>query len=155
MATELGWESPPEFTPEARAALRDHPWPGNVRELKNVVERAVCRAEEDQPVHVIVFDPFAGCGAAATAGARAAASADAAPGKNGASDHRLPVNLPEILAETERRFLQQALTQARFRQREAAALLGLSYDQFRGLYRRHQERGAKESAPGETSAGAA
>ena len=156
MATELGWESLPEFTPEARTALRDYPWPGNVRELKNVVERAVCRAEEDQPVHAIVFDPFQASGVAATADARAAAaSADSSPEKNGTPECRLPVNLPEILAETERRFLQQALTQARFRQREAATLLGLSYDQFRGLYRRHQERGAKESVPDETTAGAA
>ena len=156
MATELGWGSPPEFTPEARTVLRDYPWPGNVRELKNVVERAVCRAEEDQPVHAIVFDPFPGSGAAGMADARAPGSSpDASPGKNGMPDYRLPVNLPAILAETERRLLQQALTRTRFRQREAATLLGLSYDQFRGLYRRYQERPAKESAPDETSAGAA
>lgn len=31
--------SPPEFAPDAIAALRRHNWPGNVRELRNLVER--------------------------------------------------------------------------------------------------------------------
>ncbi len=33
------------FTPEAMAALINHPWPGNVRELENRVKRAVVMAE--------------------------------------------------------------------------------------------------------------
>ncbi len=57
----------------------------------------------------------------------------------------MPINLPELVAALEQRFLQRALAQSRFRQREAAALLGLSYDQFRGLYRKYQ--GALEPAP--------
>ena len=31
----------PTFSPQAMAALQNHPWPGNVRELANVVARAV------------------------------------------------------------------------------------------------------------------
>ncbi len=58
MAHELGRSDPPTFTPEALDALLAHPWPGNVRELKNVVERAVCRADADS-IDTIVFDPFA------------------------------------------------------------------------------------------------
>ena len=41
------------------------------------------------------------------------------------------------------------MTQARFRQREAATLLGLSYDQFRGLYRKYQS--LFEPAPAEAN----
>jgi DNA-binding NtrC family response regulator len=37
--------SPPRFTEEALALLRDHPWPGNVRELENLVNRLVLAAE--------------------------------------------------------------------------------------------------------------
>ena len=148
MAAELGRGSVPEFTAAARAALRDYPWPGNVREIKNVVERAVCRAEEDRPIDEIVFDPFQGSRAPATAGA---APAD----KTGPPAYQLPVNLPDLLAETERRLLQQALTQTRYRQREAAVLLGLSYDQFRGLYRRYQERPGKEASTQEAPAAGA
>ena len=148
MAAELGWDTVPEFTARARGALRDHPWPGNVREMKNVVERAVCRAEENRPIDEIIFDPFQvpRAPSAPPMGEPAPAASTAAPEKNGAATHQLPVNLPEIIAETERTLLQQALIQARFRQREAAVLLGLSYDQFRGLYRRHQERPGKDAA---------
>ncbi|MCW8799698.1 MAG: hypothetical protein OQK71_02105 [Desulfobacter sp.] len=37
----------------------------------------------------------------------------------------------------ERFRLSQALTAARFNQKQAAANLGLSYDQFRGLKKKH------------------
>jgi len=33
-----------DLSPEAEAALRDHPWSGNVRELENAIERAVVLA---------------------------------------------------------------------------------------------------------------
>ncbi len=102
--------------------------------MKNVVERAVCRAENGV-VPEVVFDPFAARAAAAAVGPAAQAAAAAVKEE---ADPALPVKLPELIAALERRYLQQALTQARFRQREAATLLGLSYDQFRGLYRKYQ-----------------
>lgn len=139
MAAELGLATAPEFSDAAERALRGYPWPGNVRQLKNVVERAVCRAEAGVVVDV-VFDPFC---------ARPAAAAAATPPANGplqtageavrdGTDATLPVKLPELVAALEQRFLKRALAQSRFRQREAAVLLGLSYDQFRGLYRKYQ-----------------
>ncbi|HEX4426906.1 MAG TPA: helix-turn-helix domain-containing protein, partial [Terriglobales bacterium] len=36
------------FTPEAIQALQSHPWPGNVRELRNVVERLMLLATDNQ-----------------------------------------------------------------------------------------------------------
>ena len=45
MAYELGLSEEMTFSPEAAAALETHPWSGNIRELKNVVERAVYKAE--------------------------------------------------------------------------------------------------------------
>ena len=58
MSSELGREMFAGFAPAARDALQGYPWPGNVRELKNVVERCVYRAEADEQVEQIVFDPF-------------------------------------------------------------------------------------------------
>ena len=50
----------PGFTADAKAALLAYGWPGNVRELKNAIERSVYRADvPDQPITVILFDPFA------------------------------------------------------------------------------------------------
>lgn len=126
MAAELGLDRTPDFSKSAQAALRDHPWPGNVRELKNTVERAVSRAEGGI-INELILDPFAPL----TRRARPApVVGEGAP--------TLPIDLPEAVAELERRHLRQALVQSRYRQREAAPLLGLTYDQFRGLYRKHQ-----------------
>ncbi len=45
---------PPELTPEAAQALRQHSWPGNVRELENAIQRAVvvCCGEQILPYHL-------------------------------------------------------------------------------------------------------
>jgi psp operon transcriptional activator len=133
MARELNLASPPAFSAAAEAALRAYPWPGNVRELKNVVERAVCRAEGGV-IRDVLFDPFRG---------RATAKPPSPPAPAAESQPDLPLNLPALIAELEQRCLRQALAKSRFRQREAAGLLGLSYDQFRGLYRKYPQAPAK------------
>jgi psp operon transcriptional activator len=46
----------------------------------------------------------------------------------------------ETVAAFEAGLIRKALEQARFNQRRAAERLGLSYDQFRGLYRKHGDR---------------
>jgi psp operon transcriptional activator len=50
----------------------------------------------------------------------------------------LPVDLKSHIDETERKLLNAALEQARFNQRMAASLLGLTYHQFRGKIRKHE-----------------
>ncbi len=135
MAAELGRPEAPEFSPAAWAALREFPWPGNVRELKNVVERAVCRAEGGRLVREVVFDPFL------KPGAKPPPVPVAANGNRptGAAPNR-PERFLDAVAEFESGMLREALVQARHRQREAAEALGLSYDQFRGLYRKYARR---------------
>jgi psp operon transcriptional activator len=142
MAAELGLARTPVFSAAAQAALRTYPWPGNVRELKNVVERAVSRAD-GSGIQEVVFDPFRRQGSAVSA--PRPQPANGAP--DAASPPALPANLPEVVATIEQRYLRQAMAQARFRQREAAGLLGLSYDQFRGLYRKYPSDAETDSAP--------
>jgi DNA-binding NtrC family response regulator len=50
-----------EFSPAARAMIREYPWPGNVRELVNVLERAVllCKAESIEPENLPIEIPSA------------------------------------------------------------------------------------------------
>jgi len=137
MTRELGGDSAPEFAPEARAKLEAHPWPGNIRELKNVVERAVHRADGG-PVGVdsVDFDPFRRpaepvAGTGPTSGPPSV-DLPAVPGRPS-----LPQSLPDAVAALEVESLRGALRATRHHQRKAATLLGLSYHQFRGLYRKH------------------
>ena len=50
--------------------------------------------------------------------------------------------LEETLAvrEVEFRLLDEALREAKYNQRKAAGLLGLTYHQFRGMYRKYREK---------------
>ena len=135
MAKELGRAEPPVFTREALAALDAYRWPGNVRELKNVVERAVYRSDSEA-VREIVFDPFPRSGDVSPSGQRGQTAAADAPSPP-ESFVTLDTPLHRQVADLEVRLIQQALSQTRFHQRKAAELLGLTYHQFRGLYRKH------------------
>ncbi|MEO6248628.1 MAG: phage shock protein operon transcriptional activator [Sphingomicrobium sp.] len=150
MAAELEWPQWPGFTPRAMAQLDTYQWPGNVRELRNVVERAVYRAEDfERQVDVIQFDPFHSPWAPAD-------SASAAPENNpeladGGVAPRLVEGLVAATAMAaastdlrgavnayERTLLEEALTRNRYNQRATATALGLSYDQLRHAMKRHK-----------------
>ena len=130
MATELGRQGIPEFADEAMARLLDYDWPGNIRELKNVVERAVYRAD-GCVVGEVVLDPFQ---AQAPAGPPQAATPPRRE-SDGAAYDDLP--LPEAVRALEVHRLRRALAETRHNQRRAAERLGLTYHQFRGLYRKY------------------
>jgi psp operon transcriptional activator PspF len=105
--------------------LAQYDYPGNVRELKNIVERAVYMAQGDVLTDVDVdaaLPPEASSGAAAN-------------GPGFADDPRLP--LDERVDAYEAFLCRDALERTRFKQKEAAALLGITYDQFRQRYRKY------------------
>lgn len=136
MAFELGRYDIPIFSSAAQNSLKMHPWPGNIRELKNVVERAVY-AGEDTLIEQIVFDPFA------SPYAPRAAEKDELDAK---VDFQVEQNqdlyeLPLAAAvwELKVRLMKNALEATRFNQTEAARKLGLTYNQFRGIYRKYRE----------------
>lgn len=137
MASEMGWEDWPGFTPAAVDTLIDYRWPGNVRELRNVVERAVYRWEQVGPIDAIQFDPFdspyrpQASEATAPGSPEPTASPPSVPGDEGPADFKSSV------ARYERRLLASALAEHRFNQRSTAEALGLSYDQLRHALRRH------------------
>jgi psp operon transcriptional activator len=142
MGSEMGLAATTEFSKAAQDALRSHAWPGNIRELKNVVERAVYRAG-GQRITEIVFDPFARQGATAPTNSAAAAARPAPPS---AAPPPQPARaaispqagtLREAIAQLEIEMLERALADCRHHQRRAAERLGLTYHQFRSLYRRH------------------
>lgn len=132
MASELRHSFFPGFSPKASSALLRYQWPGNVRELKNAVERSVYRSDNPEaPIAAIAFDPFDSPFKLADPEipARQAAAAGKAP--------LLPTDLSLRLVDIEKEYLAAALARARYNQRVAADLLGLSYHKFRGKLRKH------------------
>ncbi|MDO8860817.1 phage shock protein operon transcriptional activator [Haliea sp. E1-2-M8] len=138
MSAELGWELFPGFSDGAMAALQGHPWPGNVRELKNAVERSLHRwAHPRRPVAEVALDPFVSPYAeppapgpeSAAAAQQSETAALATPGITDFAARMLAI---------ERRLVHQALADHGYHQRRTADALGLSYDQLRGLVRKHR-----------------
>jgi psp operon transcriptional activator len=108
-----------------------------VRELKNAIERSIYRSTDaDQQVKRIAFDPFDSPFRLREQKKQDAAKAAPVTARKSAA--RLPVDLKSHLAETEKQLLNAALEQARFNQRVAAELLGLTYHQLRGKLRKHR-----------------
>ena len=137
MASELGAESFPGFSPEIMEFLADYDWPGNVRELKNVTERAVGRAFNDEdglnaPIRQINIDPF-------EAPWRLTETAYKQESKAKTPDIPLitGTDFTERTHAFELSLIKEALAQSENHQGKASDYLGLTYHQFRGLLRKH------------------
>ncbi len=127
MATECRMESVPYFSPEAADALMKYPWPGNIRELKNTVERAVYRSRSEE-IRDIEFDPFRN------------PFAPLPEERNGGGSSACLSSYPHAHEDLDVDYISRALKESGGNQRKAALLLGITYDQFRGVYRRLRDR---------------
>ncbi|EPY7325076.1 phage shock protein operon transcriptional activator [Klebsiella quasipneumoniae] len=127
MCRELGLPLFPGFSERATATLLGYRWPGNIRELKNVVERSVYRhGDSEHELDAIILNPFLQTAASVPE----AASGDELPA--------LPLDLRDFQLQQEKRLLQRSLQQAKYHQKQAAELLGLTYHQLRALLKKHQ-----------------
>ena len=114
-----------EISAGALDRFAQYDYPGNVRELKNIVERAAYMATHDVLTEAdvdVALPPEANAAAASS-------------GITFADDPRRPLN--ERVDAFEEWLCRDALERTRFKQKEAAALLGLTYDQFRQRYRKY------------------
>ena len=118
LATEVPAVEARTFSDEALALLESYAWPGNVRELKFAVERALC-VSRGETVGAADLPAEIGVAGGEVAGA----------GSGGSFDDQATA--------FERGILMRALQEARNNQKEAAAALGLTYDRFRHLMRKH------------------
>jgi psp operon transcriptional activator len=141
MAHELGREEMPRFSDDALKALESYPWPGNVRELKNAVERAVYRSGSPI-IREIVFNPFRR--ERVTVGVLLH-TAKPESGEERVLPETLKVSLKQAVENLEVSLLRQALQESTYSQRKAAAMLGLSYHQFRGRLRKYQTQLSPQS----------
>ncbi|MGI9202809.1 MAG: phage shock protein operon transcriptional activator [Woeseiaceae bacterium] len=135
MTSELELPLFPGFSARASSSLLRHDWPGNVRELKNATERSVYRLpDKSKQISQIAFDPFdSPFRLRSPAKLETPSKQSSTPGRK----HVLPVDLGRRMSEVEKEFVEAALRRAKFNQRVAASLLGLSYHQLRGKIRKH------------------
>jgi psp operon transcriptional activator len=136
MVSELKRQYFPGFSAQASSSLLRHDWPGNVRELKNAIERSVYRSDDaEAQIGTIAFDPFDSpyrpqdTLPSTPPGAPVLQTKTLAP--------LFPINLKARVNATERELLQAGLQRARFNQKVAAELLGLTYHQLRGKIKKH------------------
>lgn len=108
---------------DAMLALKRYPWPGNVRELQNAIQRLVIMTDgevislKDLPSEILQ-----------------------ASGRDSRSRFRLPsggINLEKEMEAFERRWLQEALEQAKQVRAEAAKLLGVDRNRLNYLCRKY------------------
>lgn len=130
MASELGREYFAGFTKDAEGVLTRYAWPGNVRELKNVIERCVYRADPEEPVDEIEFDPFAS--------PYRPRQPETSITNTHTDSQQLPVDLKQITSDFEIAWIESALEQAKHNQRKAAELLQLTYHQLRGYLKKYE-----------------
>jgi DNA-binding NtrC family response regulator len=120
-ARELAQEVPsiPErlFGNDALTTMEAYSWPGNVRELKFAVERSLCVAQGDN-----------------------VAPGDLPPEVSGPVPEGNSTEggtFDEQMTAIERGILQRAMNGCDGSQKDAAAALGLTYDRFRHILRKH------------------
>lgn len=126
MNRELGRVEDIRFSDDIIDKMISFNWPGNVRQLKNVVERAVYTCN-DTEIKEIKLDPFEN------------PFADKIE-NNAVSTADIPVDeYKKAMKELEVDFVKRALKKCGGKQKAAADLLQLTYDQFRGLYRKYSD----------------
>ncbi len=110
------------FGDQTMAAMEVYAWPGNVRELKFAVERSLCVAQGNE------ITP-------------ADLPAEVAGGVAGSGSSMADGTFDEQLGAFEAGLLQRSLRDSAGSQKEAASELGLTYDRFRHLLRKHDLTG--------------
>src|SRR3954466_7943779 len=121
---------PLALSPAAEQELRSYAWPGNVRELQNCIERAAILTEGDTilPRHLNLS--FRGPTLAPT-------PEDESPWTKIDLSGTLTDATRRIVAEVERRKIEQALKEAAGNRGRAAEILQVSYKTFTGKLREH------------------
>jgi len=139
-----GETRPPTLTDEALRALQSYPWPGNVRELQNAIEHTVVLVEPGKQVRAADIPLH-------EASRTTAAAPPAAPVDDGMSDllqESYHVARERVIAQFERRYLEELVRSADGNMSKAARLAGVDRTTLYRLMERHGlQRDAVVSAP--------
>ena len=114
---------PKRISGEAMQAIKRYPWPGNVRELQNAIQRLVIMTD-DEIIDLQNLPP----------------EIIQAVSKNSRGKFRLPptgINLDREMEAVEKRWVEEALQQAKDSKAEAAKLLGVDRNRLNYLCRKY------------------
>ncbi len=127
----------PEFSGHALSILKEYKWPGNIRELKNTVERAVykCKNNIIDDFNIEPFkNPWNNSDIKKDNSKDSLKLCKQILTKDDLADFR------KTQQQLELDYVHRALQLSEGNQKEAADLLHISYDSFRGLYRKYQKK---------------
>jgi len=143
MVRELGWPYFPGFSQEVQQNLLNYPWPGNVRELRNVIERSIYRTEwDEEPLNDIVFNPFVSEFTHQFDKHNSQPKTEKPKQTLSTNDESLDVTalqtpIKQAVADLEIDMIKLAMQESKYKQSEAAKLLGLTYHQLRAYLKKH------------------
>ena len=120
-------KKPLAFAPSAVEEMQNYQWPGNVRELQNCIERAVILTEGDT-IHARHLS---------LSFRDAAPAADVSPWTRIDLSGTMAAATVRVVAEVEKRKIEQALTDAGGNRAKAAELLQLGFKTFTSKLREH------------------
>ncbi|MFK7887769.1 MAG: phage shock protein operon transcriptional activator [Gammaproteobacteria bacterium] len=127
----------PGFADHVLDEMLNYSWPGNVRELKNAVERSVYRMEDpEEELDTLIINPFASAFPLARAPNEPRHDPQPPP-EPASTSPRLPCRLKDEVSQLEIDLLRRAMARSQYHQKNAATLVGLNYNQFRNLARKH------------------
>ena len=147
MTRELKREYFAGFSPRALNQLAEYYWPGNVRELKNVIERNVYRASDEEIINHISFNPFTSPWRLNTKIAPDSKALEELTNSNlesidiDNSDNtaiEYPIDFKAASQDFEINLIKSALKDSQFNQKKTAQLLKLTYHQLRGYLKKYQ-----------------
>jgi len=157
MAYEIGRKTVPRFSEDVIELLYSYPWPGNIRELKNTIERAVYRTDEEI-IDSITLNPFESPFEPISEDREQLAADAVRPEEHSSAEKREMETLSaeeyirkavyamrldefqKMREQFELFVVGRALDEAGGSQKQAAQIMGLTYDQFRGLYRKYRDQ---------------
>jgi two-component system response regulator PilR (NtrC family) len=116
------------ISPEAMNLLESYDWPGNVRELENTIERAVALESGPEVTPRVLPERVNGISPAVSASLSHSDEVQIPPEG---------IDFEQVIAGTERRYLQAALLKADGVRTQAAEILKISYRSFRHYAKKH------------------
>jgi len=141
MAMECNIKEEIQFSPEIIETLQSYKWPGNVRELKNVIERAVYNCKNGY-INSVNLNPFLSPYKEEINSSKENIGIELNPISKKIEENLKNndlTGLEEIKKSLDLMYLNSALKQSKNNQKKAAELMDLTYDQFRGLYRKYKK----------------